>query len=93
MKIVNLFGVSLLTLGLVLSLHAVAVDFSGMSNEEMMQMQPQQMSAEEREQFRTEMQQRMQNMDSAEQEQFRNEMRSQRGGGSGNGRAGSRGGY
>ncbi|WP_303904890.1 DUF1104 domain-containing protein [Thiohalomonas denitrificans] len=93
MKIRSLTGISLLTVGLVLSVRAVAADFSGMSNEELMQMQPQQMSTEEREQFRTEMRQRMQNMDSAEQQQFRNEMRSQSGGGRGNKQGGGQGGY
>ncbi|SCZ58266.1 DUF1104 domain-containing protein [Thiohalomonas denitrificans] len=89
----NRFGAALLTFGLVLASPTLATDFGGKTNEELMRMNPQQMSADEREQFRTEMRQRMQNMDSAEQQQFRNEMRSQSGGGQGNKQGRGRGGY
>jgi|GEM_PF-5389267 len=62
-----------------------AADLRDLSNEELMQMDPRQMSVEEREQFRTEMRQRLQNMTPEEQEAFRSEMRGRRGGGTGGG--------
>lgn len=93
-RVRNSLGAWLLAGGCMLSPYTIAADFSEMTNEQLMGVQPQQMSAEEREQFRTEMNQRMQNMSAEEQNAFRNEFRSTRSGGRAfGGQGGGRGGH
>lgn len=73
MRIISIAGAAILAASL--SVAASAADYSSMTTEELMKMNPSEMSEEERSAFRKEMRERSVNMSDAEREQMRNEMR------------------
>jgi len=66
-----------MVLGLVMAGSALAVDLSTLSNDELVQLRPSEMTDEERHNFRAEVRIRMADMDETERNAFRDQLRQQ----------------